>query len=217
MYQNGKEINSSDTHGAQTVSSLASAIVNQEGSDSHCYVARSNYSDPCLNGSFTDIKLFDKALSANEVKELFDVSAQNIVDSDSEALNLENITDMKDDFYLPTTGLYGSTITWAASNSSVEIEQTPVEVEGQMKYLAHVNRPASGQPSASVVLTATLNYTTGTTSASKTKDFNATVAPIEADEQIAVEDLQKAMSTLSGMFDETVVLPLKGDGGSSLV
>lgn len=91
------------------------------------------------------------------------------VDEAKAALVVHNINDVRGHISLPTSGLYGTTITWASAQPNV------VSVTGEVK------RPAHGSGNVDVKLTATITLN----SASTTKEFIAKVKELPADEKYA--------------------------------
>lgn len=91
------------------------------------------------------------------------------VDEAKAALVVHNINDVRGHMALPTSGLYGATITWASVQPNV------VSVTGEVK------RPAHGSGNVDVKLTATITLN----SASTTKEFIAKVKELPADEKYA--------------------------------
>lgn len=91
------------------------------------------------------------------------------VDEAKAALVVHNINDVRGHIALPTSGLYGTTITWASAQPKV------VSVTGEVK------RPVHGSGNVDVKLTATITLN----SASTTKEFIAKVKELPADEKYA--------------------------------
>ena len=105
---------------------------------------------------------------------LDDASIYDYSDAEKVAIDKENLTidtSITNDLDLPKTGLLESTITWAVtSGDAITISEDGVVT---------VNRPAAGQPNATVVLTATIKSGDVT----ETKEFTVTVeAEISLDE-----------------------------------
>ena len=95
-----------------SVKDLATTITSQQSEDdSHCYVAASNYtSDACTAAKFCDFRLYNRALSEDEVKALYYPTEQVLAQADADAITLDQTQDIVEDFYLPATGVYGSDI-----------------------------------------------------------------------------------------------------------
>lgn len=96
-------------------------------------------------------------------------SDANAVDEAKAALVVHNIQDVRGHLSLPTSGLYGTTITWASAQPNV------VSLTGE------VQRPANSRGDVDVKLTATITLN----SASATKEFIAKVKELPADEKYA--------------------------------
>lgn len=110
LYKDKTLIDSKQTE--SRVKDLATAIISQQSEDdSHCYVAASNYtSDACTAAKFCDFRLYNRALSGDEVKALYYPTEQDLAQGDADAITLSQTQDIVEDFYLPATGVYGSDI-----------------------------------------------------------------------------------------------------------
>ncbi|NLY43445.1 MAG: DUF5011 domain-containing protein, partial [Clostridiaceae bacterium] len=131
------------------------------GNTTQNYIGRSQYPDPYFNGLIGDFRIYNRALSDDDINMLF---LDILTDEDSVAADLKSIplgdfNTVDRDLVLATSGKRGSTITWATSDPSV------IEVNGT------VHRPAPGQPDAQVILTATVTKGDVT----QTKTFECTV------------------------------------------
>jgi beta-xylosidase len=132
-------------------------------------LGKSNYAtDHTLKGKLSNFRIYNRALSAAEVATI-SLTDANRVASDVAALDLGDLSGVTADLTLPTTGQYGSTITWASSDSA-HIDAT-----------GNVTRPGPSDGPVDVTLTATL--TSGASTG--TKDFAATVVPDESDQSKA--------------------------------
>lgn len=159
LYEDGAEV------GRNTGITITPASIGG-GTTSANYIGDSPYvPDSTLKGSVRDFRVYDRALSADEVATLTPTDADRVA-SDSAALDLGDLSGVTQDLTLPTTGTYGSTITWASSKPAV------ISASGD------VTRPGAGQDPASVTLTATLSRG----SATATRTFEATVLPDESDQ-----------------------------------
>ena len=132
------------------------------------YLGRSVYSgDKYLKGQVRDFRIYNRALSAAEVRELGYVSPEERVALDLKDLSLGDTSAVTADVKLPLTGPNGSAYTWSSSN------------EAAVSSAGVVTRPAYGTGNANVTLTATA--TSGEASASKT--FTVTVIEDISDDQ----------------------------------
>lgn len=135
-------------------------------------------------GDAKDTKTFEVTVKQN-------LTAQEIVDKDAEALTLSGLAAVNDNLNLPTEGSYGSTITWESSNQDI------IAVDGT------VVRPV-GDP-MDVTLTATVTYG----DASVKKEFTATVVPvyektdIVAVQSVEVETVKNSLPSLPGQVEVT--------------
>lgn len=165
------------------------------------YLGRSVYTgDKYLKGQVRDFRIYNRALSADEVRELGYVSPEQRVALDLQDLSLGDTSAVTANLKLPATGPNGSAYTWSSSD--------PATVSAQ----GAVTRPASGSGDASVTLTATA--TSGEASASKA--FTVTVPEDISDDQ-KVTDAAAALT----VWDEDAVrgnitLPTAGLYGTAV-
>ena len=155
---------------AQTVSYINA--ISEIGVDetSHKYIG---FNSPGYNGGYAkmamdELVIFDQVLDTASIIGLYtqfgaDFDTAQVVQTDYDALRLP-MTSLSADIALPTVGASGSTITWSSSNAAA------LTSDGK------VTRPASGENSAAVILTATLTY--GDTT--MTKEFHVTVEALPA-------------------------------------
>ncbi|MFW2514697.1 family 43 glycosylhydrolase, partial [Demequina sp. SO4-13] len=123
------------------------------------YIGRAAYdADNRLAGSARDFRLYDSALTAQEVASLVP-SDTTRVGRDAAILDLGDTSAVTDDLTLPTTGVNGSTVTWSSS------DEATVATDGT------ITRPEALQDDATVTLTATI--TRGTEQ--ETREFAVTV------------------------------------------
>jgi hypothetical protein len=166
------------------------------------YLGRSVYSgDRYLKGQVRDFRIYDRALSASEVRELGYVTPNERVALDLQDLSLGDTTAVTANLKLPSTGPNGSAYTWASSNEVI-ISSTGV-----------VTRPAYGTGNAAVRLTATA--TSGEASASKT--FTVTVLEdISGDQKVSEASAALNVWEAQGIRGN-ITLPTKGLHGTSVV
>lgn len=172
------------------------------GSTTANYLGRSVYSgDKYLKGQVRDFRIYNRALSAAEVRELGYVSPEEKVALDLQDLSLGDTSAVNADLNLPVTGPNGSAYTWSSSN------------EGTVSSKGVVTRPAYGTGNAAVTLTATA--TSGEASATKT--FTVTVL-----EDISGEQKVSEAAAALNVWDAegirgNITLPTNGMHGTSVV
>ena len=165
------------------------------------YLGRSVYTaDRYLKGQVRDFRVYDRAITPDEARQLGAGTAALRVASDTAALDLGDTSAVTDNLPLPTKGAGGSTITWVSSNESV------VATDGT------VTRPAPGSGSATVTLTATITYA----GSSATKEFTVTVLQDITDQ----EKVDRALADIAIPDQDAVrgniTLPATGARGVTL-
>ncbi|MBO5373266.1 MAG: glycoside hydrolase family 127 protein, partial [Lachnospiraceae bacterium] len=163
------------------------------------------FADNPTVGQFAEVKIYNKALSAEEVAAMYDVTDADIVAADKAELeDFADLSAVEGDIVLPTTGVNGSAITWISENTAITIEDG----------VAKVTRPAAGEADVTGKLVATITYN----GESDTKEFDVTVLAAYSDEQNAQYDADKAVESLgdlSAVMGE-LTLPTVGEKGSSI-
>jgi hypothetical protein len=148
-------------------------------STSYNYIGRSLYSSDAylLNSYLADFRIYNTALSASEITTLAAntsnlnnaLTQQQLTDA-ANALVLSGLHNVKSNITLPFSADNNISITWSSSNTSAITNQ------------GVVTRPAIGQDTSVVLLTATLSKN----GISVTTTFTAKVAP-QVDDQTSVE------------------------------
>lgn len=131
------------------------------GATTQDWIGRSPYGDALLNGYVDDFRIYDRALSENEVKELSNEYQSSLNDEFNNAMldsGLKNV--VKEDIALPTS-VGDTTVTWTSSD--------PAHITADGK----VTRPTLGEMSADVTLTAEISENGET----RTETFEVSVAP----------------------------------------
>ncbi|MDD4992228.1 MAG: hypothetical protein PHR83_08355 [Paludibacter sp.] len=177
MYVNGVAV-ATNTIMTLNPSSLGSTNLN--------YIAKSQFNDPGLAGSVDEFRVYNRALTANDVLSL---TGLNELKNQQTALTLTNIDPVTTSkINLPlTAGTQGVTITWASSNKSM------IDTLGNV-----LSRPS--KYNTPVMLTATLSQAIGDKTYKLSKQFVATVValnPVEAD-QIAYWNFASSNLSLDG-------------------
>lgn len=155
------------------------------------WIGYGQWHNPMFSGKIADFRIYDYAMTADEVNDLVGISDADRVAADKSALDLGNTAGVTADLNLPTKGSNGSTITWASDKQEV------VANDGS------VTRPAVGAADAKVTLTATIQYG----EASDTKSFTVTV--------LAQKEFQKGMVLhydFESLKTGTIVNDISGNG-----
>ncbi|MEN8585129.1 immunoglobulin-like domain-containing protein [Burkholderia sp. RS01] len=172
------------------------------GSTAANYLGRSVYSgDKYLKGQVRDFRIYNRALSAAEVRELGYVSPEERVALDLQNLSLGDTSAVTAGLNLPRTGPNGSAYTWTSSN------------EGIVSSTGAVTRPAYGTGNTAVTLTA--SATSGAATASKA--FTVTVLEDISGEQ-KVSEAAAALEVWDAEgIRGNITLPAKGLHGTDVV
>ncbi|MFC7597013.1 family 43 glycosylhydrolase [Terrabacter sp. GCM10028922] len=165
------------------------------------YLGRSVYTaDRYLKGQVRDFRVYDRAVTPDEVKQLGAQTAAVRVTSDAAALDLGDTSAVTDNLPLAAKTAGGSTVTWASSDESV------VATDGT------VTRPAPGAGNATVTLTATVSYA----AASATRTFTVTVLQDITDDQKVANALAAVSIPDADAVRGNVTLPTSGARGVTL-
>ncbi len=194
LYENGQQVKTAvDTK--LTVKDL--------GNTTNNYIAYGQFGNPPTKGQFAEVKIYNKALTAEEIQSMYYVDDAGIVAADSDDLDLGDTSAVTEDIELPIKGVNGSDIAWTSENPAIEVQAA----DG--KAIAKVTRPAMGASDAAGTLTAVISKG----EANVTKTFDVTVLAQYTDQQRADKDadeLRKSMGDLSALTED---FPLPATGG----
>ena len=170
-----------------------------EGAD-NALIGYGQFKNDILSGMVADFKIYDYAMTADEVSEEFNIPDDEKVARDKEWLDLGDVTEVTEDLTLPVKGAAGSDISWESSDPDV------ISSDGS------VTRPEAGEGDAEVILTATLQSGDVT----DTKVFEVTVKQKLTPEEIVNGDAEAL--TLSGLaaVSDNLNLPSAGEYGSPI-
>jgi hypothetical protein len=188
LYEDGAEV-ARKTGVTTTPGSLG------DGTTTANYLGRSVYpSDRYLKGKVRDFRLYGRALSAGEVRELGRTTASGRPAADVAAVNLGDTSAVTDDLKLPLEAAGGSAVSWESSRPSV-VSATGV-----------VTRPAPRTGNATVTLTATATYAGYTAK----RDFTVTVPEDDTDRQKVDNALKNIVIHDEDAIRGNITLPVKG-------
>ncbi len=155
--------------------------------------------DNLFKGRMKDFRLYDRALTAQEVADLASDAAQDAVTADAAALDLGDTSAVGTDLVLPAKGVGGSAVAWSSSD------------EGVVSASGAVTRPAGDEPA-----TATLTATVTLRGATATRTFDVTVLPGDGDQ--AKADAAAAALEVTNLDDVrgNLTLPTTGLHGASV-
>lgn len=196
LYADGRQIGKTVDTGI-TLSELGHTTKN--------YIGYSQYGDGPSKGFFAEVKIYGRALTAEEIQAMYYVDDEGIVSADYTDLDLGDISKVTEELVLPEKGINGSSITWTSQNHAVSIKNNK---------LAKVKRPAKGTKNSSGTLTAEIRYR----QASVVKTFNLTVLSEYTHQQIVNHDVKKIKRFFRDLSKVTsdIPLPAEGDWGSKI-
>ncbi|QKX16101.1 LamG-like jellyroll fold domain-containing protein [Microbulbifer sp. YPW1] len=163
-----------------------------------------NYWDLPFNGQIDEFKVYESALTAEEVRNL-DIDNQSdeeLLASAAAILDLGDLSAVTADFELPTTGPYAAAVRWTSSNPNA------ISVDGDTGV---VTRPEGAD--SEVTLTATLSLN----GAQQVKTFNATVKSTGLPAPVAHFGFEQTLDDAAGNFGSgAVVGALINEAGGSI-
>ncbi|MFA9463567.1 MAG: immunoglobulin-like domain-containing protein [Velocimicrobium sp.] len=191
LYKNGKLVSKIATTNITTFGELFTAGDGFDG-----YIGKSFWPDPYFQGDIKEFKVYNKALSYDEVTAYYydgkDSSVlQTSIEEAADALTLGEISSIQDDMTLPTTGINNTTISYSSSDPAT------IAVDGQ------VNRPDTGNGNKMVTLTAMVSLL----GQSVTKTFDVTVLESNAEEDIKIAKETFTVDALERLVINDVTLP----------
>lgn len=200
LYENGEQIGETVDTGL-TVKDL--------GNTKNNYIGCSQSSDDePTKGQFAEVKIYNKALTAAQIKAMYYVTDAGIVSADDAELDLGDTSEVTEDIELPTKGVNGSDIAWTSQNSQIEVQTKDGRTIGK------VTRPDKGAADVMGTLTAVISKG----NEQVTKIFDVTVLAQFTDQQIVDRDaaeVKKNMGDLSAVTAD-ITLPATGSLGSAI-
>ena len=148
-----------------------------------------NYWDIPFDGMIDELKIYDAALSAGEIRAL-DVDytpSSELLQSAADLLDLGDLSAVKDDLHLPTTGPFAAAIDWVSSQPSA------IEVRADTGV---VTRPERDAPAVDLILTATITLD----GQSAIREFPATVSNLAPPEAHAVYGFENDLADGTGTY-----------------
>ena len=150
-----------------------------------------NYWDTPFNGLIDDLKIYNTALSPDEIKVLDPgaKTADEILTLAKAALDLGYLSALKDDIDLGIAGPYTTAVSWTTSNTAA------------ISNIGIITQPSATSPDATATLTATISYG----GKSVTKDFAVTVKSKAPPAATATYSFDENLDETSGVFTSGVV------------
>lgn len=170
-----------------------------QGAD-NALIGYGQFKNNILQGKVADFKIYNYAMTADQVADEFNIPDDQKVARDKAWLDLGDVSAVTDNLTLPTKGAAGSDITWTSSEPSV------ISADGA------VTRPEAGDGDAEVILTATIKAG----AVEDTKTFTVTVKQQLTAREIVEGDTEDlALSGLAAV-SQNLTLPSTGTRGSSV-
>lgn len=162
-----------------------------------------NYWDLPFNGLIDELKIYEAALSAEEVAalDIDEVPTSQLLNLSASILSLGDVSSVRNDLTLPRTGPFAAAIEWTSSHPNV------------ISPTGRVTRPGLNAPDAEVTLTATITLNGEQT----TKDFVVTVSALGLPTPVAAYDFEDTLSEATGaQTDGTIVGSRVDQAGGTL-
>jgi len=188
LYEDGVEI-ARNTNITLAPKDVENTIANYLGKPAYL---QDNY----FKGKIKEFRIYNRALSAQEIRLDSYKGDEDAVEQDYQQLTLGDISGITSDLNLPVTGEYGSSITWTSSDT------------GFITHDGKVTRPPYGHGNVTVTLTALIKKGTY----EKTKEFQVTVLEDISDEQKVQEALSKINIPNKDDIRGNITLPETIDG-----
>lgn len=170
-----------------------------EGAD-NALIGYGQHKNDIFSGMIADFKIYDYAMTAEQVADEFNIPDDQKVARDKEWLDLGDVSAVIDNLTLPIKGAAGSDISWESSSPDV------IATDGT------VTRPEAGSGDAKVTLTATIKAG----DAQDTKSFEVTVKQQLTAEEIVKGDAEDLMLSGLAAVNENLNLPTSGTRGSTI-
>jgi arabinan endo-1,5-alpha-L-arabinosidase len=147
-----------------------------------------NYWDLPFNGMIDQLKIYDAALEADEMKalDIDNTPSDQLLQIAVDLLDLGDLSAVKEDIHLPRTGPFAAAIDWVSSDPAISVQSDT----------GIVTRPDKNSPAADVTLTATITLD----GQSMMKQFPATVSNLAPPDPIAVYSFEDNLDDSTGNF-----------------
>lgn len=195
LYENGEQVGNTVDTGI-TIADL--------GMTGNNYLGYGQFTENPTAGWFAELKIYNRALSKEEIRSMYNVGDAEIVSADKEELDLGDTSEVTESITLPLAGINGASISWTSENKAISIQGD----------LAKVTRPAQGTANATGTITATIHYG----GVSEQKLFPITVLSQYSGEQVVEHDaeaLKESMEDLSSVTED-FALPTQGEWGANI-
>jgi hypothetical protein len=144
------------------------------------YIGRPTWPDPYLNGMIDDFRIYDYALTDDQIFEVSAAADPILVQEDRDKLSLDNLSSVTSNLNLPSTGKSGSHITWSSNNKQLVSDN------------GVIHRPYAGSGDGTATLMASV--TKGATTL--TKEFSVTIRKISDSFDLDVFSMQTGNPTI---------------------
>lgn len=196
LYENGEQVGNTVDTGI-TLADL--------GVTGNNYLGYGQFTENPTAGWFAELKIYNRALSKEEIRSMYDVGDAGIVSADIEDLDLGDTSGITESITLPRMGINGAAISWTSENKAIAIQGD----------LAKITRPAQGKADVTGTVTATVRCG----SVSEKKSFPVTVLAQYSDQQVVEHDakaLKESIGDLSAVTED-FSLPIRGEWGANII
>lgn len=199
---------------AQAADLTTPPSVNAAGTSCN-YLARSqNPADYSFRGTLADFRVYDRAVTTDEVADLAEETVVEGARDDAAAIDLGTVDEIVREIVLPEVGsVAGSAITWTSSDPAVVDVYTPPATAPKVPVTGRITRPAQGQPDATATLTATVRKGADEV---VVREITVTVAAEFDDAEAVVRDASELELYATDDVRGNIDLPAEGDSGSTI-
>lgn len=199
---------------AQAADLTTPPSVNVAGTSCNFLARSQNPTDYSFRGTLADFRVYDRAVTTDEVAALAEATVVEGAAADAAAIDLGTVDEIVRDIVLPELGsVAGSAITWTSSDPSVVDVYTPPATAPKVAVTGRITRPAQGQPDATATLTATVRKGADEV---VVREIVVTVAAEFDDAEAVVRDTSELELYATDDVRGNIDLPAVGGSGSTI-
>ena len=199
---------------AQATDLTTPPSVNAAGTGCNFLARSQNPADYSFRGTLADFRVYDRAVTTEEVAALAEETVVEGARDDAAAIDLGTVDEIVRDIVLPEVGsVAGSAITWTSSDPSVVEVHTPPATAPKVPVTGRITRPAQGEPDATATLTATVRKGADEV---VVREIVVTVAAEFDDAEAVVRDASELELYAADDVRGNIELPTEGESGSTI-